>query len=217
MSRALLALVAILLCCRPAAAQEVKPVDREASAAIAAKLIADVNGEAFFSGGSWDYGPVVRHDPSGMVCRLFSDPKDTLRVYEHPDMPRGADVSCGIWINGAYFTLYATPAAAFGGFDRAATDSDKSLTGSGQFSKIEEYRGATAKPPPKGMPKMVVRRYTAEFEGARVFTRLALIDMGDWVIKQRVTAPVESASDADDVAQLVLNTIASDMGAKLED
>ncbi|MDP1629943.1 MAG: hypothetical protein Q8L66_00810 [Caulobacter sp.] len=153
--------------------------------------------------------PSVRHRLSGMVCDW--DPGTDILLHAFEGMPRGEDVSCGNTTLGVTFTLYAT---RYPERPTAKEIVDGSIPAIRQvFTDVQAYDGAAVSMNREGddQPKIATARMTARIGGRKVFTRSSAVVVGEWVIAQRVTAPVSDAATADLMAELGLITVIDKM------
>lgn len=171
----------------------------EARAAADAEL-AKAEAADLFDNITEDDHPAVRHKASGMVCTAADDRVMPIQVYA--GSPRGDDVSCGSRTEDITTTTYATRYAD----GLTAQDAlDGSIAAIRQiFQDVTPYSGDAVSTTRAGLPVPLTARFVARFKGQPVFTRTSTVAVGDWIIAQRVTAPIDKAMLADLVAELGL-------------
>lgn len=180
--------------------------------AIAEAEIAKAGAADLFENVSDSEHAMIRHLASGMVCRAADDGVMPIMIYE--GSPRGDDVSCGSRFQGITTTTYAT---RYGDGMSAQEALEASVAAIYErFQDVTAYRGDAVSTSGDGLPATLTARFEARIDGKRVFTRTSAVAVGEWIIAQRVTGPVENASLADLVGEMNLITTLISMGA-LED
>ena len=151
------------------------------------------------------------HARSGLVCLLDGSDRTWPEVVASPSLPRGDDVAChDVQSDTVKITTYAT---LLPGIDAA-------LILQGVQSSIEKlyvakpYTGLAAdmSTDAPALPQTLRVRYEAippqEFQfpgiepGEPVYTAVSIAKIGDWVFKQRLTAPLADALKADIAGQI---------------
>lgn len=189
----------------PAKPTQVLPSQLEQSAAAHARAdaaIARVGAEDLFDNVTENQVAAVRHRASGMVCKAGDDGALSLEIY--PGSPRGDDVSCGANLLGAVMTTYAT---RYGEGYTAQNALDDSIAAIHQrFDDVKPYQHDAVRMSKDGIPSPLTARFEATFEGKKVFTRTSTVEVGEWIIAQRVTAPYDKATIADVIAEVGMAT-----------
>jgi hypothetical protein len=131
----------------------------------------------------------VRHERSGLVCRL--DPNNTNRLIIFPQAARGEDVACDSTDGTESVTLYATR------YSFEAT-LDELMRGAGQAIR-QRFPDARELPAPADAASAMPASRSAHFmvtrpDGAVLYTRITVAMVGQWAIKLRYTVV---APDAD--------------------
>ncbi|MDP1598472.1 hypothetical protein [Phenylobacterium sp.] len=200
-------IVAFLVVSSPALAQTKmdKPTARAASEALIAK--ADAGG--IFTPGAWEWGPTARHARSGMLCLFASNASANSITINDPKPSRGDDVNCRTIVGGAIFSHFASRASLVGGYPNVVAMAPQALKA--RLGDVKPYSGKTFDLPAKEMPPLHIERFVTDQRGALLYERVAVMDMGDWVITQRVTAPIASGPAADRLAGINLGAIAASM------
>lgn len=211
MFRLLAAIAAIALSFASAATAQQK-VDSSAAEGAAKAMISQAKAEGIFSSGSWDYGPVVRHVRSGMSCRfLLNEPANSITVFD-PAPGRGDDVGCNAIVAGVLTSHFASRASLVGSFESFADAAIQAFDERGGASA--PYTGEVFELEAATMPPTRVHRRVVEMEGRKFYERIALIDLGEWIVTQRMTAPLEAAPSVDRMATIGLALMAKEMRAR---
>ena len=203
------ALLAALSIASPAVAQQ--KVDAAAAEAEAQVMIAKAKAGEIFTPGAWEYGPTARHVGSGMTCRFAqAEPFNSVTVFDA--VPgRGDDVGCSAIVGGALTSHFASRAALVGSFediaDRAIQAFEERVEASAPYTgKVFELEAAV-------MPRTRIHRRVVEMSGRKLYERIAVADLGDWIVTQRITAPIDAGPSADRMATLGLALMAREMQA----
>jgi len=145
----------------------------------------------------------IRHMPSGFVCPLTStSPANTVRV--ETKAPRGSYAVCSTTLGGARVTyslirLTSGAPTAFYALQLSATEF---MT---QHRDARAAKGAFAASPLKGGPERRTFRVTHRDGSGQAFTRISVAVVGDWIIRQQVTAPVAETMAADRAAESAMD------------
>ena len=199
---------AIAVLAFPAHAQP-KKVEPAAALAAAEALIAQAGAEDVFAPGAWEYGPTVRHERSGMSCRFaMGVPVNAVKVNDPPPT-RGDDVSCSTAFGGVLTSHFASRVSLVGRYEAAAAGALAALEA--RVGDSSAYTGPVFEPQTATLPPIRVHRLVDEQSGHKLYERLAVMDMGDWIITQRVTAPLPAAGAADRLAWMSLAAMAKEM------
>jgi hypothetical protein len=182
---------------------EVLPSQLTKTAAAHAKAdaaIARAGADDLFENVTDSETPAVRHLASGMVCQAGDDGELSLEIY--PGDPRGDDVSCGSSMLGAVVTTYAT---RYGKGFSARDALEGSIDAIRQrFDDVKPYEHDAIEMSKEGLPQPLTARFEAAINGQKVFTRTSAVEVGEWIVAQRVTAPYDKATAADLVAEVGL-------------
>lgn len=200
-------IVAFLVFASPALAQS--KMDKAAARAASATLIAKADAGEIFMPGAWEWGPTARHERSGMLCLFASNASANSVTINDPEPTRGDDVSCRTVVGGAIFSHFASRASLVGGYPNVVAMAPQALKA--RLGEVKSYSGKTFDLPGKDMPPLHIERFMTDQRGALLYERVAVMDMGDWVITQRVTAPIASGPAADRLAGINLGAIAASM------
>ena len=206
----LLPLIAAAVLAAPAAYAQAKP-DRETALAEANSLIAGANAAAIFKPGAWAYGPTVLHERSGMLCLFAMGVPNTLRVND-PEPTRGDDVTCSTVVGGAIVSHFASRTTLVGSFESVSAGAVQAFMA--RVGSAKPYTGETFDLPAANLPPMRIQRSVSEHEGHELYQRIAVMDMGEWIITQRVTAPLAAGPSVDRLAAMNLAAIAKEMREK---
>ncbi len=176
------------MACAYAHAQE---ADTSLSVA-AQELIARGNAAGVFEALPSDGPVVVRHGRSGLVCRLA--PANTNRLVIFPQAARGEDVACDSSDGSENITLYAT---------RYSFDPSMEELIQGAVAAIRQrFPDARELPAPTGAGARAQQRtaqflVTREDDGALMYTRVSVAQIGQWVVKLRYTVVAPDAAAAE--------------------
>jgi hypothetical protein len=207
MRRAWAALAFVLGALAPvsADAQQTEPT----SSANAQQLIAHANATGVFEALPSDQLIVVRHPRSGLICRLA--PGNTNRLVIFPQAARGEDVACDSTDGTESVTLYATRYS----FE---TNLDELLQGAvaairHRFPDAQELPAPTS---PSDQPAQRTAHFmaTRPSDGARLYTRVTVAQVGQWAIKLRysIVAPdADGARVGEAAAGAIWNATFSDL------
>lgn len=199
----------LLVLAGPAGAQE--KADRRAALAAAQAMIVKADAAGIFTAGAWDYGPTAKHERSGMNCRfVMAATTNTVSVYD-PEPTRGEDVGCSTNYGGVLASHFASRASLVGGFDAVTEGSLKALVA--RVGTVVPYTGEVFEMKAAALPSIRIHRLVTEQSGAKFYERIAVMDMGEWIITQRFTALLEAAPAADRLAAMSLALMAKDMQA----
>ena len=180
-----------LFAAAPAAAQE-EDAPRPAPGALAAELIAQSSANGVFEALPADQIMVVRHRRSGLVCRL--DPARANRLLLFPESPRGDDVACDSEGGGEAVRLYATRFPF-------QTTVEQQLRGAVSVVErlhpdLRAYAPTIAATADAAPSHATAQFYFNAEDGARLYSRVSVAMIGDWVIKLRFTALAPDAAAA---------------------
>lgn len=207
MRRVLFPAIAFLVCAAPvmaepggppatAAAQSPEATVAEIAAARdeADRLIATAGAQDLFENITGDGRPTVLHRPSGLVCRFErGDPGNAVSIFPS-HLPRGDDVGCNIPSDGYSVTHYATrydePITA----EIAVRDAVASVRQ--RFGTVREFAGDRLEFSGEGLPQTYLALMEVSYEGRDLYTHAATAEVNGWILKQRLTAPLEEAVNA---------------------
>ncbi|MDO9433182.1 MAG: hypothetical protein Q7T84_17930 [Phenylobacterium sp.] len=144
-----------------------------------------------------------------MLCLFASNASANSVTINDPEPTRGDDVSCRTVVGGAIFSHFASRASLVGGYPNVVAMAPQALKA--RLGEVKSYSGKTFDLPGKDMPPLHIERFMTDQRGALLYERVAVMDMGDWVITQRVTAPIASGPAADRLAGINLGAIAASM------
>jgi hypothetical protein len=209
---ALLVTAVLLSGVTPAAAQK-KPEPAKALAASKA-LIAKADADGIFQPGAWAFGPTALHERSGLLCRFAMDVPNRLSVND-PQPTRGDDVSCTTIVGGAIVSHFASHTKLVGDFDYVSTTALAALKA--RVGETSRYTDKVFDLKAAALPPIRVERLVSEQSGMKLYERVAVMDMGEWIITQRVTAPVAAGPAVDRMATMNLAAIAKEMGKSARD
>ncbi len=182
----LLAIAALCLSASPVLAQSGR---EEADA-----LIKGTGHPQLFQNISTDDGMAVLHLASGMKCDFSpGSPDNLLRVYD-PD-PKQEDVGCSTSFDEIAVTSYASR------YEPMPTARDLAIGAMqaiGQrFPSIRDYEGEAVEMSSEDLPDRVTGRFVVDINGEDYLTKVIVSNVGHWSFKQRMTAPLTAASEAD--------------------
>lgn len=140
-------------------------------------------------------GAVARHTPSGLVCRFSPRSSDNVIVV-YPTGPLGGrpgdDVSCATGEGGRVSTLYASRYARAPDLRGLMAASVASIRQ--RFPDARPFEGpvmtATAGASGRRTPEPAVAAFIVNVQGRSHYTQVSMARVGDWIVKQRLTAPV---------------------------
>ena len=172
-------------------------------------LIAQVSGADLFENVTRGERAQVRHRRSGLVCTFPEDaPGQHLNIYPQP-LPRGEDVGCQLSTGEHFHTLIATR------FPTGAPTLDQALEGSvglirRQYPTLREFEGPSAdvtmsRPDLRPAPPHRSASFVVPLNGRDHYTRVSVAMVNGWVFKQRYTAPLAAAVEADLLAGLAFS------------
>ncbi|MDZ4690074.1 hypothetical protein [Terricaulis sp.] len=152
----------------------------------------------------------VRHTASGLRCDFERDGAGG-RLALFPGLPRGDDVACDFDYDNFDVTLYASRYPG-------PPPLDGLLAGSAQAIR-HVYPDARAVEPAydvdtQGMPPHRAARFLLTKDGIRYFSSVHIAQVGEWTIKQRYSAPAETADaarQADLAASLMFQATLSEL------
>ncbi len=136
----------------------------------------------------------VRHLGSGLRCHFMRDGAGG-RLALFPGLPRGDDVACDMTDGRESITLYATrlpfPSTLEQLLGSAIAALHSRFPGAQPYAATQETASDGITPPLRTSQFLVWRA-----DGARMYTRVSVAQVGAWVIKQRYTslAPDDEAA-----------------------
>lgn len=189
-------------------AQSATPEQIAAAKAEADKVIAASGAARWFVNATVDNLPAVRHWPSGMTCRFTLGQRNVIRQYAN-DAEAGDNVSCStvLIVQGGtkiVLTQYATRYHATRTVKQELDAAQASFrlrdpgaqTAAGPFRAVDAGIGAA--------PAHETVRMEISDNGDRLFVRAAAASVGDWLVGQRVTAPISEEGTADAVGEILI-------------
>lgn len=185
-----------------ASAQAMEPqraLERLARIAEAERLIAAAEAQGHLIPGEEDGMAVARHPASGLVCR-FELGDSVNRIMLFPDLPAGDDVGCSSEVDGVYQTVFATRYGDGRGLTEALqaamNEAAAAYAETAPFEvNVDMMIQAEADGVPLQLPDYRATHFVLRHQGRQFFSRIAIAVVGEWVIKQRVTGPLEEADD----------------------
>lgn len=208
---ALLILLAGLLAAPAALAQDDHPPpDSSQGPRVEADSILQVeNATDLFDNVTDGEVPQVRHRASGLICTFTSaSPQNHILIYASG--PRGDDVSCGTEEQGFSITTYATRHDGATSVQALVDDAVEAIRG--RFPDARPYEGegvSLSMTPSEGgraPPERLTARLQIDVGGRPSLTRVSIAIVDGWVIKQRLTGPLDQASLGDLTAELFMTT-----------
>lgn len=200
--RSLACALIFLTIAAPALAQTA-PADQQA----ARDLIAAGQGDGVFEPVFADADQiVVRHMPSGLVCRLA--PGNTNRLVIFPQSARGEDVACDSQDGRQYVTIYATRYPFETNLEEQAAGAENAIRQ--RFPDAQPFAASSA--PANRTVQFIVTR-----DGQRTYTSASLAQVGQWVIKLRFSAPAPddaAAHAAETQANALFNSILAELSTR---
>jgi len=167
----------------------------------AQQLIAQGNAAGVFEPLASEQLIAVRHNRSGLVCRL--QPANTNRLVIFPQAARGEDVACDTTDGTESFTFYATRFS----FE---TSLDELMRGATQAIH-QRFPDARELPSPASAGGVLPASRSAHYmvtrqDGALMYTRVTVAMVGQWAIKLRYTvlAPDDEAARRGEAAAAAL-------------
>lgn len=202
---AALAISASLAWTAAAGAQDAKPAPdfptRPISAlssdqAEAADLITASNRPGLFKNVTDHQGPAVLHLASGMICRFAArERSNNLVVYRAE--PGIEDVGCNTMIDGVYLTHYAYLYPTLTGPQNEMLSAIAAVQQA--YPDVRDYTGeiATASATDRELPDIYRSRGVIALPSGEGMTKIMVSQVGGWMLKQRMTVPMERARDGD--------------------
>jgi hypothetical protein len=140
---------------------------------------------------------VVRHDRSGLVCRL--DPESNNRLVIFPQAARGEDVACDTSDGRESVTLYATRFSFQASLDELMQGATAAIRH--RYPDAREMP-ANVQVSRDGLPAQLTTQFlvTRSEDGAQMYTRASVAFVGEWAIKMRysmIAPTVEAAQQAE--------------------
>lgn len=176
-------------------------------------MIRRAEAQDLFVAGVWNFGPSVRHRRSGMVCHFAAGAElNSVSVYDKAPT-RGDDVGCNTTIARATLSHFASRSSLVGGYEAASAGAVQAFLT--RVPDAKPYTGEAYEPPVEGMPRHLVRRFEYETNGVKLYSRVTVVDAGQWLLTQRVTAPLAHAASVDHLAAMSLLTTARSMGVEV--
>ncbi len=208
MLRLVAALAALSIAPAAVAQQKADPAAAKAEAEV---MIAKAKAGEIFTPGAWEYGPTARHVRSGMTCRFaLAQSFNSVTVFD-PVPGRGYDVGCSAMMGGALTSHFASRAALVGSYEDIAETAIKAFDQ--RVGASAPYTGKVFELEAAVLPPMRVHRRVVELSGRKLYERIAVADLGDWIVTQRITAPIDAAPSADRMATMGLALMAKEMQA----
>ena len=167
----------------PALAQDGAPAEA---------LIGQSRAEGVFEALPAEHLVVVRHERSGLICRL--DPTHTNRLLIFPQAARGEDVACDSEGARVSTRIYATRYS----FE---TDVDQQLAGAVAAIRTLHPDARVRPPTMDARASALPASRSAHFlipqdGGGQLYSRVSVAMIGGWVIKMRYTAVAPDAQAA---------------------
>jgi hypothetical protein len=160
---------------------------------VARGLIASASAEGVFELVE-DGHASARHIASGLVCH-FADDGEGARIVIFPQLARGEDVACDSNTGGIAITLYATRYPFPTTLDDQLRGAEAAIQR--RFTDAERVELGVAQ---SGAPQRASGFFVMR-DGVRNFTAVSVARIGDWIIKQRYTAPAADEAAAEAAAE----------------
>lgn len=187
-------LVAAPAAAQPAAEAAATPEQIAVARAEADRLIAAAGGADLFENITGDARPTVLHRASGLICRFEpGDPENGIAIFPSP-LPRGDDVGCNVPSSGYSITHYATRYGEPITAETAAHDAVASIRQ--RVGEVRAHEGRRFECSAEGLPQTYIARMEVTLDGRDLYTHAVTAEMQGWIFKQRLTAPLEEAENA---------------------
>jgi hypothetical protein len=157
------------------------------------RLIATVNGQAFFRNDTAGKGVILRHTPSGLVC-IMTPGRAGNQLTVFPGSPPGDDVACESDTIIAHQTFYATRAPADATLDKLFAMAVLAM-------KMRSPEAKPFKPAKDGEllklfgDKLPAQR-SAVYKVKAGYTRVSVALVNGWELKARISSPEEAGAGA---------------------
>jgi hypothetical protein len=163
----------------------------------AAEVLRQTGVSDFVDASTAEYA-ALRHEPSGMVCRLPSDGVLELNVF--PASAANPGAHCAVARGRGASTFVVVKFGEMVSLDDAFRDAVASLVAERDAALWLGRPSAADLADPSGMPHFRIARYRADLNGEPSYVRVAVAEARGWFLQQVVTAPLEQADIAEEAA-----------------
>ncbi len=146
----------------------------------------------------------ARHLPSGLECHFGAKPIGRLTVFDNPDAPRGDDIGCNVHADAIVVSFAATRVRPAPALDDAAAQYFANLRGIYPNARPFTFTGGqpSVEFPNSRTPPVRITRFVFDYNGQPMFSRAATTVVGDWIVEERASAPLDLADPAEIFAQV---------------
>jgi|CXWL01.1.fsa_nt_gi hypothetical protein len=148
-------------------------------------LIADAGAEGVFEIVPAQHMIAVRHIRSGLICRMA--PENANRLILFPRAARGEDVACETSNEHETVRLFATRFSLETNLDQQIVGAAAAIRA--HFPNAQSYEATLDIASDSLPPSRTAQFLATQADGARLYTRASVAQIGDWMIKLRYTAP----------------------------
>lgn len=167
-----------------------------ADQAEATELIARSGRPELFRNVTDHQGPAVLHIASGMTCRFVARERgNNLVVYRaETDIE---DIGCNTRVDGVYLTHYAYRYPNIGSAEDAFLEAIAAVRQN--YPSVRNYEGevAVASTEDQVLPDIYRARGVIDMNGDELMTKVMVSLAGGWMLKQRMSVPLEQATQGD--------------------
>ncbi len=140
----------------------------------------------------------VRHEPSGMVCRLPDDGVFEINVF--PASAANPGAHCTLAHDRSASTFVVVRFGEDVSLDDAFRDAAASLVAERDAALWTGRASAADRSDPQGLPHFRIARYRVSLDGELSYVRVAVAEARGWFLQQVVTTPIETAEASEEAA-----------------
>jgi hypothetical protein len=173
------------------------PSPQQQNSEKAAEVLRQTGVPDFVDASTADFA-ALRHQPSGMVCRLPLD--GVLEVNVFPASAANPGAHCAVAQGRSASTFVVVRFGAGVSLDDAFRDAAASLVAEREVALWTGRASEADRADPTGLPHFRIARYRANLNEEATYVRVAVAEARGWFLQQVVTAPLEEADIAEEAA-----------------
>lgn len=143
-----------------------------------------------FADASTDDHPAIRHEPSGLTCRLPRNGAFDFGTFPAAAANPGAQCTTASEQVATSFIVVAFPQT---NLDDAFARALAETAGRAGATPWEGEPSAADAASPEGLPHFRLARFTASADGQQIYLRIGMTEAGGWYLQHIVYAPVADA------------------------
>lgn len=180
-----------------AAAFGCAPTPQQLNSDKAAEVLRRTGVPDFVDASTADFA-ALRHEPSGMVCRLPDD--GVLEINVFPASAANPGAHCAVAQGSSASTFVVVRFGESVSIDDAFRDAIASLVAERDAALWLGNISQADRADPTGLPHFRIARYSATLNGEVSYVRVAVSEARGWFLQQVVTAPLDDGAAAEEAA-----------------